>query len=44
MSTQKSWRDRLVSYPHLPNVKENPLPMPKRCFVEDFAKKLAGTR
>ena len=30
MSTPKSWRDRLASYPHLPNVKEIPLPMRKR--------------
>jgi hypothetical protein len=44
MSTPKSWRDRLASYPHLPNIKEIPLPMRKRHFVEDFAKKLAGTR
>jgi len=30
MSTKKSWRDRLASYPHLPNVKEIPPPMRKR--------------
>ncbi|MET3441297.1 alkylated DNA nucleotide flippase Atl1 [Variovorax paradoxus] len=30
MSTKKSWRDRLAGYPHLPNVKEIPLPMRKR--------------
>jgi alkylated DNA nucleotide flippase Atl1 len=30
MSTKKSWRDRLASYPHLPNVKEIPLAMRKR--------------
>ena len=27
---KKSWRDRLASYPHLPNVKEIPAPMRKR--------------
>lgn len=27
---KKSWRDRLASYPHLPNVKEIPPPMRKR--------------
>ena len=27
---KKSWRDRLASYPHLPNVKETPPPMRKR--------------
>ncbi|ADU36292.1 hypothetical protein Varpa_2085 [Variovorax paradoxus EPS] len=27
---KKSWRDRLSSYPHLPNVKEIPPPMRKR--------------
>ncbi|MDQ0039901.1 6-O-methylguanine DNA methyltransferase [Variovorax boronicumulans] len=30
MSMKKSWRDRLASYPHLPNVKEIPPPMRKR--------------
>ena len=30
MSIKKSWRDRLASYPHLPNVKEIPPPMRKR--------------
>jgi alkylated DNA nucleotide flippase Atl1 len=30
MSTKKSWRDRLASYPHLPEVKEIPPPMRKR--------------
>ncbi|WP_256219160.1 MGMT family protein [Variovorax sp. 770b2] len=30
MSMKKSWRDRLASYPHLPNVKEIPAPMRKR--------------
>ncbi|QSI34308.1 6-O-methylguanine DNA methyltransferase [Variovorax sp. RKNM96] len=27
---KKSWRERLASYPHLPNVKEIPAPMRKR--------------
>ncbi|MGJ7530902.1 6-O-methylguanine DNA methyltransferase [Variovorax sp. GB1P17] len=30
MSTRKSWRDRLASYPHLPSVKEIPVAMRAR--------------
>lgn len=30
MSLKKSWRDRLASYPHLPNVKEIPAAMRSR--------------
>ena len=30
MSPKKSWRDRLASYPHLPNVKEIPAAMRSR--------------
>jgi len=42
MSIQKRWRDRLASHPHLPTVKEIPLPMRKRHGEDALAHRVRG--